>query len=200
MSRNRFFAVCCGVLAAVPPVLAGDSHEHREHGAHVHGIAQLNVAVDGSALLIELDSPAANILGFEHAPRTDAQRAAVDDARVRLADGAALFRPSVDAGCVLAEHEIDLTLGAEDAEHEHEAEQAHEHAAEHAHAHEGDAEVHSDIHAEYRFECEAPSALQALDLRLFEVFPATEQLRVQVITPAGQRAAELSAGSTELRL
>lgn len=42
--------------------------EHREHGAHEHGVAQLNLVLEGEKLLIELASPGVNIVGFEHAP------------------------------------------------------------------------------------------------------------------------------------
>lgn len=47
---------------------------YRALGAHVHGIGELNVAIDGEALLVELISPAMDLVGFEHAPRTEAQR------------------------------------------------------------------------------------------------------------------------------
>ena len=40
--------------------------ETRHHDAHVHGIGKLNVAFDGNNLIIELTSPAVNIVGFEH--------------------------------------------------------------------------------------------------------------------------------------
>ena len=43
-------------------------HDHAEHaslGAHEHGVAQLNVALDGNTLEIELESPAMNLVGFE---------------------------------------------------------------------------------------------------------------------------------------
>jgi Protein of unknown function (DUF2796) len=57
------------ILALFPAGIAlADEAEHREHGPHVHGVAQLNVALDGNVLWIELNSPAMNIVGFEHAP------------------------------------------------------------------------------------------------------------------------------------
>ena len=40
--------------------------EHEEHGSHEHGAAQLTIAVGDGELEIELETPAANVFGFEH--------------------------------------------------------------------------------------------------------------------------------------
>ena len=56
------------------PILAqsaGSSEGTRQESSHIHGIVEMNLAVEGSQLYIELISPAANIVGFEHAPSTD---------------------------------------------------------------------------------------------------------------------------------
>ena len=53
-------------------------HEHDEHAsldAHEHGSASLNIALEGNSLELELDSPAMNLLGFEHAAHSTADRA-----------------------------------------------------------------------------------------------------------------------------
>jgi hypothetical protein len=169
------------LVAIAAPVVAHEEHdhdhehEHREHGAHVHGVAELNVAVDGDSLLLELNTPAMNIVGFEHPPRTDEQRAAIDAARAQLADGAALFVPNAAAECAQSSQLVTLDLGdPED----------HDHAK--------DAEVHSDAHGEWTFTCAKPTALEQLDVQLFEVFPGKEKLRVQLITPSGQRGDALT--------
>ncbi|MEO0368657.1 MAG: DUF2796 domain-containing protein, partial [Pseudomonadota bacterium] len=44
---------------------------HSQHDAHVHGEAVLNVASDGAALELQLESPTMNFLGFEHQPQTE---------------------------------------------------------------------------------------------------------------------------------
>ena len=64
-----------------------DDKEHRQHDSHVHGIASMNLALEGDEVHIELDSPAANIVGFEHAPSSKADHAAVDKAVAMLNDG-----------------------------------------------------------------------------------------------------------------
>ena len=52
--------------------------------AHEHGSATLNIAVDGDSLFLEFESPADNIVGFEHAPENDQQTAAIKQALDKL--------------------------------------------------------------------------------------------------------------------
>ena len=44
--------------------------------AHQHGVARLDVAVEATRVTLYLDTPLDNLLGFERAPRTDAERKA----------------------------------------------------------------------------------------------------------------------------
>jgi len=62
----------------------GHAHEHGSLGAHVHGIASLNLALEGSKFEIELDSPAINLVGFEHQASSDADKAKLTAARAAL--------------------------------------------------------------------------------------------------------------------
>jgi hypothetical protein len=182
------------VLALFPAgIVLADEAEHREHGPHVHGVAQLNVALDGNVLWIELNSPAMNIVGFEHAPQDAEQKAAVGDATATLKDGARVFTPSADAGCRLAEAKVTTDIEHPGAEHHDDADEQHE---DDKHA----GEAHSEFQASYRFDCAAPDALKQLEVRLFELFPGTEEIEAQVISGAGQTAAELTAAAPNLPL
>jgi hypothetical protein len=153
--------------------------EHREHGAHVHGVGQLNVALDGTLLEIELDSPAANLVGFEHAPRNDTEKGQLEQAMNRLRNATTLFTLPADAGCRLQQVEVTEEGGEK---------QPDEDTAEH----------HSDIISHYRFECATPSALSGIDIHLFALFPTTEQLQVQLIGPHGQQGTVLTTQSNHL--
>ena len=77
--------------------------------AHVHGIATLNLAVEGDDLEIEFVSPAGNIVGFEHEAVTANERRAVRDAVRLLKDGRALFdlAPADSCGLHIADVEHD---------------------------------------------------------------------------------------------
>ena len=53
-----------------------DQNHKKGHGAHKHGVSQLNVGVSGSKVEIELASPGVDIVGFEHKPSTAEQKKA----------------------------------------------------------------------------------------------------------------------------
>jgi len=172
-------------------VLAAEQHDHdHDHhdslGAHEHGAAELDAALDGSMLEIELRSPAMNLVGFEHTPSSDADKRKIADARERLEQPVALFGLPAAAGCKLAETELESPLFEG---------KAHDHGDEHEHEHDGDHESqHSEIHAHYHFDCATPQAIQVLDLQgLFKAFPGTKKIQAQLIGPNGQRGAQLDA-------
>ncbi|MBT2989233.1 MAG: DUF2796 domain-containing protein [Candidatus Thiodiazotropha sp. (ex Ctena orbiculata)] len=174
--------------------------EHRSHDAHVHGIAALNLALDGEEVHIELDSPAANIVGFEHAPSSEADHAALDKAVAALKIGDQLFRFNDEAGCRMEKAMVTSALLKEEHDdhndkhtddHDHEEKEEHGHEERGHEEHEG--ETHSDIEAVYHFECDQPGKLTQLTVELFEAFPATEELNVQYVIESKQGAKELSA-------
>lgn len=196
-------ALLLGSALAAMPAAA----EHREHGAHEHGIGKLNVVLEEHDLHIELDSPAANLVGFEHAPHTAEQEKVLNQAVSRLKHGADLFALPRAAACRLESAALESPLfEGETAEHhetpphheEHEG--AHPHGEGHA-QHDGGEEAghgHADIRAHYRFHCDNPSQLDGMTVRLFELFPGTGELEVQLLTPGKQGAAELTAGNPRL--
>lgn len=162
-----------------------DDHDHAEHGsldAHEHGAAQLNVVLDGKMLHLQLDSPAMNLLGFEHAAKSDTDKAKVAAARSQLAQPQALFGLSAD-DCNISKQELESPLFAEHKHEEHHAQDS----------------EHSDIHAHYSLDCQKPDELKQLDLgELFKRFPATEKIQVQLIGPNGQQGLELTPAQPTL--
>ena len=185
--------------------------------AHQHGTGQLNLVVEGDRVAIELIAPGADIVGFEHKPSSDADRAAVAAAAESLAKGGDLFAFTPGAGCSFDEAEVKSGLMAaadddhDDHGHADHKDDDHDHAdhkdGDHGHAdHEdgdhGDHDGHDDDHAEFRahyhFTCTDPDALDGLDTTYFQRFPAAQELEVQAITPAGQIARELTPAASRL--
>jgi hypothetical protein len=58
-------------LFAAAPFLAAQAQQQH---AHVHGQMKLDVAIDGPTVVIDMESPLDNIVGFERAPKTDAEK------------------------------------------------------------------------------------------------------------------------------
>jgi hypothetical protein len=180
---------------AVAHAAVEHDHDHDEHGslsAHEHGVGRLNAALDGQTLELELESPAMNLVGFEHAATTDADKAKVAAVRALLEKPLALFSLPKAAGCVVATQELESPLFGDkpDADDEHEeAKDGHEHHHD-----------HSEIHAHYQFSCSAPGALKTLDLaNIFNTFPATQKIQVQLISPSGQQGVEVTAKAAALK-
>jgi len=192
-------AVTLGQFAPTQTATGHSSPTYRDLDAHVHGVAQLNVAVDRDHLLIELDTPAMNLVGFEHPPNTDEQRAAVDAARRTLNDGDKLFAPNPEADCALMSAQVGLDLSTSSThtqEHGDDTHSGHAHNEKHQH----DGTVHNDAHAEYIFHCRQPNALRGVTIGLFDAFPRTERVRVQLITATQQAARELRPDDDRLAL
>jgi len=181
----------CGAIATGPISAGNDqdesahgsahSHGHeagrQSHGAHVHGRADLNLVLDGRRAYIELTSPAANIVGFEHPPATPDDHAAVGRAAAKLEQGDDLFRFNVEAGCRMQHAEVNPGWGRPD-------------------SHGG--QQHADFDAAYEFECTAPGRLEQLKVGIFEAFPATSRLQVQFVVGDRQGGTSLTASEPVL--
>ena len=109
----RTIRTACMLAAGLAcATLPASAEEHRQLGAHVHGHGRLNIAVDGKKVLIGLEVPGADIVGFEHEPSTPEQKAAIPNAKAKLANGLALFQPEAKARCELEQVKVSLEAGA----------------------------------------------------------------------------------------
>jgi ABC-type Zn2+ transport system substrate-binding protein/surface adhesin len=192
---RRLLLVLPFALLPLTAVHAADEHDHdHEHGslgAHEHGVGRVNAALDGQTLELELESPAMNLVGFEHAATSDADKAKVAVARAQLEKPLALFNLPKAAGCVVAMQELESPLFGDkpDADDDHDEDTKGEHHHD-----------HSEIHAHYHFTCATPGALQTLDLtNLFNTFPATRKIQLQLIGPSGQQGVEVTAKAAALK-
>jgi hypothetical protein len=166
--------------------LAAAEQEHEQYAAHMHGEANLLVALEGDLLEIELDSPAINIVGFEHNPRDPGQEQIIQQAAAQLRQPDRLFTLPAAAGCVVEGVELHFpqseTPAAGDAGEDHPD------------------EAHQDIEARYRYRCTAAARLKQITLNLFDLFPATAEVEAQVISHGGQRQLELTKQRNTLEL
>ena len=184
-----FFSV---TLLAAHAQLSAAEHEHEQHEAHVHGEAQLLIAQEDDTLEIEFHSPAMNIVGFEHQPKTTSQREAIEAAIDALKQPDLLFRLPSAAKCQSITTEVESPLY----DHAHEVEHEHERNHERSHAD----EAHSDFTARYHYRCDEITQLERIEIELMNRFPGTDLLEVQSISPKGQQKIDLTPGHTTLEL
>ncbi|MBO0495930.1 DUF2796 domain-containing protein [Pseudomonas sp. Marseille-Q1929] len=193
------------LLLALPfallPLAVAHAHEEHDHehgslGAHEHGVGRLNAVLDGQALELELDSPAMNLVGFEHVATTAADKAKVAAVRKQLENPLALFNLPKGAGCVVSSQELNSPLFGDKPEADHDDDDDHDHDAKGGEHHHD----HSEIHAHYQFTCATPTALSNLDLtQVFKTFPATQKIQVQLIGPSGQQGVEATPTAATLK-
>jgi len=148
---------------------------HRHHGAHVHGMATLDLVMDGQELMIHLQSPLMNFLGFENQPETEQQKAIYQDMLQQLEMLDVLL--TVEGSTCLAESiEID-----EPFDHPDEA-------------------GHADLDVSYFLRCEQPDKITGLKINLFDMYNRLETLQVQMVLPKGQQQLELNPLRTIIRV
>ena len=171
--------------AALAAVLHNASFAaERDHDAHVHGHVLLQMALDGHQLFLEMRSPAMNIVGFEHAAQSDADKASVEAARKTLEHFTALYVVDQGAHCRLKSVGVDSALLDDHDKHDDHGHEEHDHDK-----HGGD--EHSEFHVRYVAVCQHPEALRKIAVNLFARFPSIEEIDVQIISDSGQTALEL---------
>lgn len=183
------------LLLMASSVSFADAHNHdHEHaleqlGSHVHGVAQLDVVIEGAMLLASLKAPAANLVGFEHVADGEDQINQVYDLVGRMNLPETFWHLPEAAGCEAEEIHVEHHLLEDEQEHDHD----HMHDDNHDSA-------HSDVVVDYHYTCEHPEQLGQIRVNLFETYPSLQEIQVQLITPAGQQGLTLNAGQNMLRL
>jgi Protein of unknown function (DUF2796) len=136
------------------------------HGAHVHGVAEMDVVIEGKKLIITLESPADNLLGFEHKPKNDGEKAKLKAVSEQLQNASNLFAIEASAQCKAAAPSVKMPDFAKGG--------------------------HSDIDAEYHFECATPPSNIALPL--WKNFAGFKSITVNLATASGQKQIKLKSG------
>jgi hypothetical protein len=168
----------------------------RQLDAHAPGEGRLAIAIEGKRVEMELEAPASDVIGFEHAPRTAKQRQSIEAARKRLANLADVMALSDAAGCKLTSATVEL-LGAVAAEptakekgrdhgHSHGDKNAASKAPDAAKGDGHDHAAHSEFKVTYGLDCTAPEKLGTIAFGYFKSFENAEKLAVTVIGPKGQ--------------
>ncbi len=186
------------ITLAAAPALATDE-EKRELGAHEHGHGVLNIAVEKNRISMELDAPGMDIVGFEHKPENDEQKATAQKAEALLREALVLFKVPAGAGCKVTEAKVALES---EEEHDHDAGKKDaaagkndstakpaEKAGEKHEEHEG----HNDYNATYVLECAKPASITSIQFDYFKSFAGAKALTVNVVTEKAQNTYEVTS-------
>lgn len=138
------------------------------HAQHVHGEGRLDIAIEKDRLTINLELPLDVAVGFERAPKSEKEKAALANARQAVADPA-LFLPSPAAACKAEAPTVVLPEFGK-----------------------AGGEQHADIEASHVFRCANPAALRSVETGVFRHFKRLYRLEARRAGPGGQGAARLS--------
>ena len=149
--------IALGLVVFVAPLAAGATGQH---AAHVHGVAEITLAVEDRKVEIVLMAPAMSVVGFEHEAASEVQVEAVSSARRLLSNGAALF-DFKGARCELQQADVDVSAVLNSAETGHTGHDDHDtheseeefYGGDESHGADEGEQSHSDISAHYTFVC-----------------------------------------------
>lgn len=198
LSGVLVLGLMCGAMASEPP---------RQHGAHAHGHASGTLALDDNRLDLALDIPGANLVGFEHPPRSEEHKAALARMITELERGHWLVADA-RGGCEIARITVDTPGFGHTHDHDHDHD--HDHNRDHK-RHDPDRHVHYDHdahdhheHAEFRvaavLECQSPGQLRWLELGLLDAHPGNEQMTIDVLTDSLATRVRLVPGRQRIEL
>lgn len=177
----RWFSLASALLAAG---LAWAAPVQAQGHAHSHGRLALDVAVDAKLVTVVLAAPLHDLLGFERAPRSVAERGRVTALVEQLKAADKLFVLEPAAGCQLGEVQIAsavLGLGAVPAPAKGEP-----------------APEHGDLDLSAQFHCARPARF--VDITLFNAFSRVRTVDVQLATAKGQSRTSLRKAASRLAL
>ncbi|MGM0433151.1 MAG: ZrgA family zinc uptake protein [Pseudomonadota bacterium] len=183
MRQTRNLQALAAALAlAIGAGLVEREAQAARQEAHVHGHARLQLAMEGAMLEAFFESPAVNIVGFEHQPRNDSQRERVAQAAGRLR-AEPLVRLLDAEGCVVAHASVTSELI-----HADHGDEEHGHDHDHHH-HDGG---HAVFEVIQRVECDDGSLSGPVHADVMEAFEGIQQMQVEWLSDNAQGASTLT--------
>ncbi|MBC7371662.1 MAG: DUF2796 domain-containing protein [Bdellovibrionaceae bacterium] len=157
----------CGSAFAAPSA-------HREHGAHVHGSAELGIAFDQGVGKMDFKSPADSIVGFEYKPTKPADKKKLASTLVNFEAQVAqmlVFEPSLH--CVFTKQKLEPVY---------------------------EAEGHGDFVAEFSVHCDKSPAGTTLTFNFQKFYPRLKDVDAQVVVGDLQKSVEIKTNGQLLEL
>lgn len=147
--------------------------EAHSHKAHVHGVASLDLAVEGRGVTAIFESPADAIMGFEHSARTPAEIKQRDEALAKLKArfGEMVMLPPA-AQCVWKAGKAEVRIHGS----------------------------HADVEGEFTAECKGPLNRGEIAFGFGKVFPEIHELKVQLIGAGQQTGAVIKHDKGTVKL
>jgi hypothetical protein len=169
---------------------------------HVHGEAELFIAIEGNQVLLEFQSPADNIIGFEHAPTTQSQHTQLENSLAKLGvhtyiatfSGAVCQQLSAVVESPFKDHHKAAT-------HNDSQDSAHKKHGHDNDKHNHEKDNHTDFYASYTLQCNADiDNISAIKINAFKHFTSIKNINIKWITPKGQGSIKALPNNKEVIL
>lgn len=204
MKNTLIVTASCAAL-----LIAGNGLAKEHHGAHEHGKAKLDMAIDGKTINLQFESPAISFYGFEHEPKTDKQRKTVEAAVEKLKAGLSKMIVFEDkTGCKLEVPTIQPFVKEAD-EDDHDSKDAakapeskggkkaevakgKEHHAEHG--------EHSELRFQAVAKCQNDPTGSTVTFNWEQDFPKLNSIVIQVVGDKTQGGGEVTKNKKSIKL
>ena len=143
--------------------------------AHVHGQGQVSMAIDQNLISMTLESPGADIVGFEHEARTAEEKTAVTEVLKQLSNPMFVIQLPESASCKVVQASSEVTSENGDDGH-----------ADNEDHNEYESEAHGSFIAEYQLECANIAVIDFITFVYFGHFRNAQSLMVVLIDKNGQ--------------
>jgi Protein of unknown function (DUF2796) len=182
------------VLAFSLSVLIADkgiAAERRHAEGHVHGVAEINIVVEGKKIVVEFRTPTEGVMGFEHEAKSDAEKKKRDAAIKRVNDR---FNELVvfdkKFGCQSRAGKVAIVRSdSSSGKDKKQGQSDHEKSAE-----------HRELRATHNFECQNEPAGSRVRFGVTKVFPEIHEIKVQVLSDAKQSGATIKKDKGDVGL
>ena len=148
--------------------------EKRQLDSHEHGVSTLKIALEKNIFEMELESPADDIVGVEHAPENEKQKSQINKALAIFKDKKSMFMPSPAASCKITGHSAEFEID--------------------------DPAGHAGFHVKWQMSCSHPEKIATLATSFFKSFPKAEEIEVEIISVVGQKAIEWENTNNQIKL
>jgi|LakMenEpi03Aug12_release.lakeMendotaPanAssembly.Ray.scaffolds.fasta_scaffold181215_4 hypothetical protein len=150
--------------------------QSKDYRAHSHGNGNLELVIDGNTVRGKFEIPMDILLGFENLPKNAAQKKAVADLQTATASADNFVKLPSAAACsqVAVTAESDMFKGKKS--------------------------EHSDLNYSFEFLCKNPFELKSIEFVVMSKNAKFKKLKVEMVTPKGQKLTTVEAKKPVLNL
>jgi hypothetical protein len=191
--KNAFSCVFALSLTMFPRSI-GAAAENRHHGVHAHGVAEINIAIDGGKAEVEFRAPAENVMGFEHEAKSESDKkkrdAALRTVQTKMPQ-MVVFDPKLS--CKLSEVKTEVVEEKEEGSKSQPGKTGDQHKDQKRSG------EHWEVRATFGVACAKALAGSRVTFGVNKTFPALHETKVQVLGDFKQSGATIKKDKGEVR-